>query len=435
MAQTRLPLGWPLNPDAKPRRYIYAQKRFQRDRTAKLSLSAAHSYTGDAHLITFAPTGAGKGVSVIIPTLLSYPGSMIVIDPKGENFHVTARYRMSIGQKVHVLDPFGVVTPAEKAGTRFEADSLNPFDFLLAGRQVDDFDSQVIAAGLHTSSHHDPYWDEMASGLLAGLIHLVATAPQFDNKSRNLATVIDLLYHSRFDEYFASLVSRRQKLDRFVRRSLSTYLNTPEGGNRGSVLSMARSYLSILSSATLKRSIMSSTINVSAVAHGVPTTIYIVIPPSHLVSHAALLRMWITVLIRTILRRRRPPEWKTLFLLDECAQLGTLDQLRSAVTLLRGYGLQAWMFFQDLSQLKSLYDDWENIVNNCGVVQSFGVSREIAAKPLSDMFGAVETKDMISIGKYQQTVSIAGRPGEFTELMNYLRDPAFHGRWDPNPYF
>src|SRR6056297_38554 len=63
---------------------------------------------GVGHLMTIAPTGAGRGSSVIIPTLLSYPGPVIVIDPKGENYQVTARRRIEMGQQVYKLDPFDV---------------------------------------------------------------------------------------------------------------------------------------------------------------------------------------------------------------------------------------------------------------------------------------------------------------------------------------
>ncbi len=67
-------------------------------------------YQGDGHLVTIAPTRSGKGISAIIPNLLTYPGSVIVTDPKGENFAVTARRRQELGTQVVVFDPFGVTT-------------------------------------------------------------------------------------------------------------------------------------------------------------------------------------------------------------------------------------------------------------------------------------------------------------------------------------
>src|SRR4051812_27510742 len=60
-------------------------------------------YKGDNHLMTVAPTGAGKGRGVIIPNLLAYPGPAVVIDPKGEAYQTTARRRRQMGQQVVVL--------------------------------------------------------------------------------------------------------------------------------------------------------------------------------------------------------------------------------------------------------------------------------------------------------------------------------------------
>ena len=83
--------------------------------------SDALLYEGDSHLMTIAPTGAGKGRSVIIPNLLNYAGPVIVVDPKGENYHVTARYRREVlGHRIVKLDPFGQT----KDGP---SDSFNPF--------------------------------------------------------------------------------------------------------------------------------------------------------------------------------------------------------------------------------------------------------------------------------------------------------------------
>src|SRR5262245_12087328 len=73
--------------------------------------------TGEGHLMTIAPTGAGKGTGCIVPALLRYPGPVIVVDPKGENAAITARRRRDLGQQVVVIDPMGV--------TDLPADVLN----------------------------------------------------------------------------------------------------------------------------------------------------------------------------------------------------------------------------------------------------------------------------------------------------------------------
>ena len=68
----------------------------------------------DGHILTCAPTGAGKGLGGVIPNLLDYPGSAFVLDLKGENFAVTARARRRLGQRVILIDPFGITgAPAQ----------------------------------------------------------------------------------------------------------------------------------------------------------------------------------------------------------------------------------------------------------------------------------------------------------------------------------
>ena len=96
-------------------------------------------YDGDAPLLTCAPTGAGKGRGVLIPNLLTYPGPVIVVDIKGELFQVTSRRRgRDMGQAVHVLDPFHLVTA--------RSDSLNPLDLLALPRSDFDSDAEMLAS-------------------------------------------------------------------------------------------------------------------------------------------------------------------------------------------------------------------------------------------------------------------------------------------------
>ena len=119
--------------------------------------------------------------------------------------------------------------------------------------------------------------------------------------------------------------------------------------------------------------------------------------------------------------------------MDECAQLGELEQLRTAVTLLRGYGLQAWMFFQDLSQIEERYADWRNLINNCAVVQAFGLSRQMAAEPIANLIGGIDSQELVGLGGSQQLLAEAGKGTRIAELMTYWRDPAFKGLSDTNP--
>src|SRR5690554_496613 len=112
-------------------------------------------HSGGGHLMTIAPTGAGKGVGAIIPALLRHPGPVIVIDPKGENYAVTARRRRELGQRVVLLDPFYV--------TGARSDSFNPLD-LLARDDPGLADEAGVLADLLSplTLREDPFWNNRA---------------------------------------------------------------------------------------------------------------------------------------------------------------------------------------------------------------------------------------------------------------------------------
>jgi len=107
----------------------------------------------------------------------------------------------------------------------------------------------------------------------------------------------------------------------------------------GGILSFAQEGIDFIRGPLVQRAVEKSTFSLDDVTRGAPLAIYIVLPPSMLESHGRLLRLWISVLIAAILRRRRRPDLSTLFILDGAAQLGALSQLRQALTLLRGYGM------------------------------------------------------------------------------------------------
>ena len=184
-------LGWKKKP---PSHQFGFQNPSSTDKAQKKPACTAASpvlYDGNSHLMTFAPTGAGKGRGLIIPTLLRYPGSVVVIDPKGENFAVTANQRRKMGQKVVVLDPFKRAT----RGTG-EADHFNVFDIFKLPNTIIDADASMLAwqlAAGHSFSK-DAFWDNTAAAFMFGLICHVATA--FDDAERAPHLPGDALYEA-----------------------------------------------------------------------------------------------------------------------------------------------------------------------------------------------------------------------------------------------
>lgn len=383
-------------------------------------------YNGEAHLGTVAPTRSGKGVGVIIPNLLTYPGPVIVFDPKGENYMVTARRRCELGQQVIKLDPFGV--------TQGESDSLNPFDLLdlpVAG----DLDSnaqtlgELLATGIR--GHREPFWDISGTAFACGLIALAAT--QGDTSKRNLTHVVDLLTASDIVYGLAVILDKLgTKISKLAYRETACLLQMPDV-TRGGVMATTQSYFKPFSTECVSRCLMKSSFSLQEVVDGAPLSIYIILPPNRMRSHRGLLKLWVGTLMAAIFTRQSRPEQRTLFLLDEVAQLESFPLLETLLTLSAGYSVTAHTFWQDLAQLKSCYpDSWKTILNNCGVIQAFGFNNRDMATQWADYFdhGSGQLRSMSSD---QQVLSIQGQGETICQRLNYLSDPKFAGMFDANP--
>jgi type IV secretion system protein VirD4 len=425
-------LGWQLvGPTDRVRRKWHSVNK----RIVEHSLSNAVRYSGDGHCITFAPTGSGKGVGVIIPNLLSYAGPVVVIDPKGENFAVTARYRKDVlKQRILLLDPFHVVADELLDNLSLKRERLNPLDLYLLADSAIDNDSQMLAqilAGGGVSSG-DPFWDISGTRLLAGAIAAEMSVAIEEGRTPSMRAIARLLYNDDVVYNFVTMLDGG-KIGRFAHQCLASFVSLTDV-TRSGVLAMAQSYLSVIMTESIQTHLNDSTIDIRDVVGGEPYTLYIVIPPNKLLSHAVVLQTWVSVLMHAIMERRSVPPMRTLFMLDECANLGSLDTLRKAVTLLRGFGLQVWMFFQDLSQLRALYgEDSKTMINNCGVLQSFGVSRRSAAEDVCRIIGGFKPESVTGMLPTQQLLSVAPAPPTFATLMRYYSNAAFAGRFDSNP--
>ena len=197
-------------------------------------------FAGEGHVLTVAPTRSGKGVSAVIPNLLDHPGSVLVTDPKGENYAVTARWRRQIGQVVHAFDPFGVV--GGKA-------TYNPLDLVDATSPEAVDDARMLADMLVLPGAREgdqAFWNEEARGILTGLIlHVAASAPP---AQRTLTEVRALL--TRAPDAFAEVLHAMQAspaADGLVARAAARLLQKAEK-ERSGVLSTAQSHTHFLDS-------------------------------------------------------------------------------------------------------------------------------------------------------------------------------------------
>jgi type IV secretion system protein VirD4 len=384
-------------------------------------------YDGDAPLLTCGMTGSGKGRGALIPTLLTYPGPVIAVDVKAELCRVTARRRREMGQAVVILDPCRLASR--------QSDGLNPLDLLTLPGANGDADAQMLASLLAAGhrSAHDPFWGDMATSLIGGLTAHIASA--YPPGQRHLGQLRAWLYHDDMDIAIATALDKGTVTSRFAHDQFVAYLTAPPDRTRPCILATACGHVNALCGEQAASTLAASTFRLRDVYEGKPLTIYLVIPPDKLESLRPLWRLWVGTLLTTVMRRPSIPRQRTLFLLDECAQLGELSALRQAVTLLRGAGLQVWSFWQDLSQLRQLYSqDWQTMLNNAAVTQLFSVPNHLMAREWGDLLG-MEPARLAGLAPEEAVVTIRGQGTRVVRRPDYLNDPTFFGLYDDNPRF
>lgn len=398
----------------------------------------------EGHLMTIAPTGAGKGTGCIVPALLRFEGPVIVIDPKGENALITARRRQEMGHEVAVIDPMGV--------TGLATASLNPLDVLDPDGPTFIDDAMAIVAALTppelgSNSGDGRYWQERGATFVLGvLLHVMSDLPP---SRRTLETVRELVNqavgelssytgaaegHSHINlagTVLAALEGSRNEEARQIGRMLRIGALTTMGG----ILSFSQSIVDVVRGGAVAPTLRQTSFDLGAVTRGDPLSIYLVLPPHNLDSHGRLLRLWVHTLITLISTRNGRPPKSTLFMLDEAAQLGTFDSLRRAITLMRGYGLQTWSFWQDASQIQNLYpNDWQSMVNNCRAVQCFGANTMLAARAMAGLVGYHPPEQLLDLEDNEMLLQLSGDMPVLARLPDYRHDPIFRGLYDPNPF-
>ena len=336
-------------------------------------------YTGDKHLLTIAPTRAGKGVSAIVPNLKHHRGSALVIDPKGENARLTAKTRHQLGQKIHIVDPWGV-TGARRVSRFNPLDWLDESDIDMPENAMLLADALIVPTG-----DKDQFWVEEAKALIQGLILYVATEHN-ELGHRHLGRVRDLLL---LDE-----VAQQHLFQQMARSHHHLVASTAQRCLQkdkkllSNVMASAQAQTHILDSARLRESLSLSDFSFSDLKAGT-TTVYLVLPADRLHTFGRWLRLLIQQAITENARNiDEKPATPTLFMLDEMPALGRLTMVEQAYGLMAGFGMQLWGIVQDVSQLKTLYGEgWETFIGNSGVIQYFGSRDQATAEYFSSLCG------------------------------------------------
>lgn len=339
----------------------------------------------DKHVLVVASAGSGKGADLIIPNLLSYDGSVFVLDPKGENARATLRHRATLGA-VHCLDPWGL--------TGQPTSRFNPLRRLTRPEHALDVGTgaaALAAALVLPDQGNNRYFTDSARQLIEALIAYAAT-------EANLRPVADL-----------PLV--RTLLTQHARPTLEAMAKATAGpdtirSNAGRMLALGeREFGQILSSAVTETSFLDDPrlqsalscapdgqIDFAAWRTGT-VSVFLCLPAPYFKSFNRWLRLVVTSALDEMMSQHRPPPKPVMFILDELATLERLQPVEDAIGLARGYGIQVWSIFQDMGQLKDIYKDkWSSFVGNAGIRLFFGTQDHATAQEVSRLLGS-ETRE------------------------------------------
>jgi type IV secretion system protein VirD4 len=341
-------------------------------------------HAGAEHVMAFAPTRSGKGVGLVIPTLLSWTGNAIIHDIKGENWALTSKWRSGFSRCVRF-------DPTDLSSSRF-----NPLlEVRLGAHEVRDAQNVAdILVDPDGSLERRSHWDKTAHSLLVGAILHVLYAED-DKSLAGVATLLsdparpidDTLEHMLEANH---LGSRDRPLTHPVVAEAARELLNKSENEKSSVVSTAISFLGLYRDPVVQRATSGSDWRIEDLFRGEsPASLYLVIPPSDLSRTKPLMRLILNQIARRLCEELPDGQDRrqTLLMLDEFPALGRLDFFESSLAFMAGYGIRAFLIAQSLNQVEKAYGQNNSILDNCHVRIAFATNDERTAKRISDMLG------------------------------------------------
>ncbi|MFK4539829.1 type IV secretion system protein VirD4 [Bradyrhizobium ottawaense] len=344
-------------------------------------------HDGPEHVMCFAPTRSGKGVGLVLPTLLSWTSSAVVHDIKGENWELTSGWRSTFS---HCL----LFNPTDSRSARY-----NPLLEVRKGA-AEVRDVQNIADILvdpEGALERRTHWEKTSHSLLVGVILHVLYAEE----KKTLTRVTEILADpaQSFEKTLRIMLATNHlgtetepKVHPVVAATARELLNKSEN-ERSGVLSTAVSFLGLYRDPVVSRNTESCDWRIAdLVSADKPVTLYLVVPPSDISRTKPLIRLILNQIGRRLTetlntRAGDRTHRQLLMMLDEFPALGRLDFFESALAFMAGYGIRAYLIAQSLNQIAKAYGENNAILDNCHVRIAFAANDERTAKRISDALG------------------------------------------------
>ncbi len=343
-------------------------------------------HDGPEHVMAFAPTRSGKGVGLVIPTLLSWTGSAVIHDIKGENWTLTSGWRSRFS---HCL----LFDPTNPKSARY-----NPLLEVRKGEgEVRDVQNIAdILVDPEGSLERRSHWEKTGHALLVGVILHVLYAEE----EKTLARVASFLSDPSWT--FEKTLGRMKATNHLgtkespmvhpVVAQVARELLNKSQNERSGVLSTAMSFFSLYRDPTIANVTSACDWRIRDLidaAH--PVSLYLVVPPSDISRTKPLIRLVLNQIGRRLTEELEtattPKRHKLLMMLDEFPALGRLDFFESALAFMAGYGVRAYLIAQSLNQIEKAYGPNNSILDNCHVRVAFAANDERTAKRISDALG------------------------------------------------
>jgi type IV secretion system protein VirD4 len=362
-------------------------------------------HNGPEHVLAFAPTRSGKGVGLVIPTLLAWHESAVIYDIKGENWAKTAGFRTRQGQVCFKFSPVEAVS-----SSRF-----NPLAEIRLYTPRDVADAQNIADMIIRDGEDSPmerHWEDSAASLTTGMILHACYSAATEGRMASLAdlagaftrpgidfreTLNEMLTFPHDPEMkrgWRTLGGLKTSTHPVVCEKAQEMLDK-ENKELSGVLSTAKTALASYSDPLLARNTAASDFTINdLVNHERPVSLYLVVPPSDKIRLRRLIRLMFTMVVNRLTERMAfvgsEQKWnrhRLLFLIDEFPSLNRMEIFADALSYMAGYGLKAYLITQDIRQIVDAYGQNESIVSNCHVRIAFTPNQVETAELLSKMTG------------------------------------------------
>jgi type IV secretory pathway TraG/TraD family ATPase VirD4 len=399
---------------------LVEEKYLYRDGTVWLGRSPGEhpvpiGYTDDRHVCLVSGSRGGKGAASIVNNLILWPGSLCVVDPKGENATITASRRGSgsrhckgLGQAVHVLDPFKAAQVDDSLRGRF-----NPLDALDPDNdETIDEAGRIADAVVIVRESNDPFWDESARAMVKGLLLHVLTAPEYEGR-RNLVTVRKLIMRGDWEAVEALREAGETDIPPAHGLLWTGLSNNPAFGGLvaglgdsftnmlvnspkqfESVLQVANRNTEFIDSPGMQRCLEASDFQLAELkTRPGGLSIYLCLPQGYMSTHYRWIRMMIALTVTEMEKVRGRPAtgYPVLMVLDEFAGLKRMEVIENAVAQIAGYGVKLFFVLQSLEQLKAVYkDNWETFLANSGLKVFFNLEEQFSREYVSKLIGETE---------------------------------------------